>query len=364
MALRGATVTTAAVKPWSETLLGQEINEFRLLSILGQGGFGIVFEALDSLRDRRVALKVLIPNDDDDATLEFGREGELLQRLSDASNVLNILDSGTFNLRVQIGIGGIVALPIRYHVCELADGCLEALLAHRDSLNWVERLQLWRGVILGVHQMHLKQVVHRDLKSENCLLFALPKNRVDCKVSDLGRARYLGAPAQHSFQEYLTGRGDLRFAPPEFLWLQGENSSRTHRAADLYGLGSILFEVATGQGITAISLGYGPEVLSQALKLGARNSTIDLSGLRGKYEPAFQLFASNLPKAISKSGLELVRQLCDPVPEARFPRSRRTENSHHRSLEWLLRRADILIKTQLIASSGRTKRQAQTKRGA
>src|SRR3546814_12706888 len=99
--------------------------------------------------------------------------------------------------------------------------------------------------------MHSRRIVHRDLKSSNALLFNVDSRKPAVKISDLGRSCLTTEPPRFSTQQYVAGRGDLSFAPPELLWLQGDNDPGHYRQADLYLVGSVLFELATAQGITA-----------------------------------------------------------------------------------------------------------------
>jgi hypothetical protein len=111
----------------------------------------------------------------------------------------------------------------------------------------------------------------------------------------------------------------------------------------------LLFELVTGQGITSQVLGFGPTIVQQALRHAASGRVIDLSTLRGKYEDAFLLFEGELPMAIRQQAVSLIRQLCDPVPEERAPKVRSGSRSLlPGDLEWLLRRADILIKSLIV----------------
>lgn len=337
-------MTDAQERAWTELLLGSQLGPYRPTEHIASGGFSMVFEATDTRTDAAVALKVLKPGAGPDPTLEFHRERDLLTQLHRSSNVVTLLDSSTAQIPLESS-GIKVDLSVNYHVLELASGCLEELVLERDNISLLELLGLWRGVVKGVHQMHLKGIVHRDLKSSNCLLFMTSRSTIGPKISDLGRSRNIGQPAQHQPADYLTGRGDYRFAPPEFLFFQGEDTPRAHKCADLYGLGSLLCEVVTGQGITSLALGFGPKVMQASIELAQANRRVDLSTLRSNYLPAYRLFEESIPSQLRQPSLQLIKQLCDPVPEARLPTKRfGNRQVAEEDLAWLLRRADILIK--------------------
>lgn len=329
---------------WDSVLIGQMFGDYEVTEFIGQGGFGIVMKGVHTNTGDAVAIKVLSPKAGVDDLLDFKNEGDLLSRLAKCSNVVTLMKSDQYPLLLTTQDGFTVTLALSYHILEFADGTLEDLVLERDRLGWIELLLLWRGVIRGVHQMHLRQVVHRDLKSENCLLFVLPKHQTESKVTDLGRSRYLPAPAQHTPHEYLVGRGDMRFAPPEFLTWQGEDTSESHICADIYGLGAILFELVTGLPITHFSLGYHEDVLRKNLQLLDLGQRLDLTGMRSSFEPAYKLFEESVPLVIRQQIGMMLRQLCDPAPPGRLPKLKFSQKSIAEGLGWLLTWTDGLVR--------------------
>jgi eukaryotic-like serine/threonine-protein kinase len=330
---------------WIKLLQHQQLNEYSINDHLAGGNFSLVFDAVNPDSGLHVALKVLLPGATPDDIFEFEREAELLALLQRASNVVTLIESSKASIAMTGAAGIQVQLPIQFHVLEIASGCLEELIMARELVTLRERLSLWRGVVLGVHQMHLKQIVHRDIKSPNCLLFVRSGSRTDSKIADLGRGTDTRTTPRLSPSQYLVGRGDFRFAPPECLFVQGASDRRAFKLADLYGLGSLLFEVVTGQGITSIALGDGPAIVQNAANEALAGRRIDLSTLGDNYSAAYALFYNSIPKEIRAPATQLLKQLCHPVPESRLPRigsgKRRPVED---GLGWLLNRADILIK--------------------
>lgn len=332
---------------WADLLIDSGLGRYQPQELRSVGAFGLVFQGIDTRTSNTVAIKVLRPGSDGINTLEFEGEGRLLEKLSRSSNVVSLFESSEERVSINSDLG--LTFPIKYHVLELAAGSLDELLADersRNALSWVERLRLWRDVVKGVHQMHLHGCVHRDIKSSNCLLFIEKGNRTRCKISDLGRSRNLAEPPRLSLGDYLLGRGDLRFAPPEFLHLQGNNQGEALKLGDLYGLGSLLYEFGTGLGVTSIALGYGPELVERNVRNFRKGYAVDLSGLRSNYTPAFALFSEALPSVIRGQGSRLIQQLCDPVPAQRLPIAGLGRRGWRGpGLEWLLRQSDIMIRS-------------------
>lgn len=338
-------VSKAAI--WGPVLRGTNLGQYTVGDCIGEGNFCVVLEGAGSSPKARVALKVLDPSAKVEDQVDFKNEGVLLHKLIKARAVVDLVESRVDTVKLQTDLGVQVPVSLHTHVLECGDGALEELVESdlvRQEWDWTERLAHWRSCILGIHEMHLKRVVHRDLKSSNCLLFL--KNRdAPCKVSDLGRARDLNALAHLPAQNYIIGRGDLRFAPPELLWLRGKpDDDDAHRAADLYALGSLLFELATGQGITAAALPVPPEVMKMAVADRQAGVTRDLASLRPRYEIPLAHFYEACPPAIRNEASDLVRQLCDPDPDARGMRVGGRRVTSGAGLDWLLRKADILRK--------------------
>lgn len=328
-------------------LLGQDLGPYRLNGCLGGGGFGLVFHASNAATGGEVAVKLLMPSPDPHAAAEFDAEGVLLRKLNNCEGVVTLIDSGTANILMTTNNGLVVPLPFKYLVLSLASGALNELTrdpARLAALAWTDRLALWRGAVKGIHQMHLKKVAHRDIKTENCLLM-VSGNRVEIRIADLGRSKDLSLVPTLPPEEYLRGRGDLRFAPPEFLWFQGGQGVSDFRAADIYGLGSLLVELATGHPMTALALGSWQAVATAGQRDFLAGTRRDLASLRPQLRRAVDEVVDETPRSIRHDTEVLLRQLCDPVPSARFPQQRANKQYvPDPGLNWLIRRADILAK--------------------
>lgn len=336
---------------WLPFLQGNTVGGYRLGAAIGQGNFSLVFEATNLQTGGLFAMKVLPPMGNPADEMDFDNEGVLLKKLNKCSEVVNVVESGRVNLTMSQPGGMPVPIPVKFHVLSLASGSLHDLVAdpaRLTQLAWPERIRLWRGAVKGVHQMHLKSVAHRDLKTGNCLL-VVSGRRSEVRLADLGRARDLRQAAAHHVQEYLAGRGDLRHAPPEHLWLQGGAQAVDFRNADLYGLGSLLVELTTGHPITALAMGSWQD----AVRLGQADLLAgvgrDLSVLRPQYRAAIEAAAEQMPPAIRREGIAVLTQLCDPIPNARPPTRIGRRYPIENGLLWLLARADIMYRRLVVA---------------
>jgi eukaryotic-like serine/threonine-protein kinase len=332
---------------WIDFLTGQKLGDYRLEQCVGRGNFGAVFRASNESTGARVAIKVLTQNADSHAMIDFDNEGELLLLLNDCDGIINVIDSDVANFPVQTVNGMGLMVSVRYHVLSFASGSVDQLLldpATRARLDWAERLRMWRGAVKGVHQMHLRGVAHRDLKSSNCLLM-VHKNVSRVRLGDLGRAKNLSTAPTGPIERYWAGRGDMSFSPPEFLWLQGGLDSKDFIAADYYGLGSLLVELITGQGITALVLGDFRPIVQRALEDHQNGRYSDLWGLSLSYRSTIADIASQMPPSLRADAEAVLNTLCHPVASERLahpPYSR--DRLLKDGLGWVLRRADIMIK--------------------
>lgn len=355
-----------ATDPLADLYVGEVLaGRVRIVAFIAGGGFCLVFRGKDLADGSDVAVKVLEPGATGDAVLEFETEGRLLAMLRSRSHVLTLRGDPSNSATIAIqkaGQPGIVPFPVRFMVVDLADACLAELVVNRAEVSWAARLGLFRDVVLGVHQMHLGKIVHRDIKSENALVTLGPGSAATACIADLGRSRDINEPARFLVDDYLAGRGDLRFAPPELLHLAGADDAIVFRRADAYLLGSVLFELCTGQGITSLVFGNPSAVLQQAVQTNPGRRTTEYQSRMGehraRFEPAFLLAEQELPLHLRREASRLLRQLCDPDPAQREKRYRSDQKVPRWDLNWLLRRVDVLIKLEKLSRAAQSLRKA------
>jgi serine/threonine-protein kinase len=203
-------------------------ERYRLERLLGQGGMGAVYEAVQLSLDRRVALKLLAGEalDAPASAARFEREALALARLNDPHTV-RLLDFGTDERRRP------------FLVMELLKGCdLASDLAHNGAMRWDQALQVSRQVLASLAEAHAAGIVHRDIKPANLVLCAGAEWPF-VRVLDFG----IAASTDRSADKLtLTGAvvGSAPYMSPEQA--QGREAGP---AADLYALGVVLFELLT-----------------------------------------------------------------------------------------------------------------------
>ena len=216
----------------SAVLRLERLGEFRLLSLIGQGGMGSVYLAEQDNPARKVALKLMrLGAENAEAVARFRREGATLARL-DHPGIAKIYAAGV----AETSLG---SLP--YFAMELVQGVSLLRHAQASELDQQARLRLMVSVCAAVQHAHQRGVVHRDLKPANILVDAQGHPR----VLDFGIARLMDE-AEGDTRLTRMGElvGTLPYMSPEQL--QGEPESVDTRT-DVYALGVVLYELLSGR---------------------------------------------------------------------------------------------------------------------
>ncbi|MBN8644851.1 MAG: serine/threonine protein kinase, partial [Planctomycetes bacterium] len=217
--------------------VGATVGRYEILSVLGEGGMGVVYRARQSRPSREVALKVIRPGLAGPALLRrFEFEAEMLGRLKHPG-IAQIIEAGTFDT----GLG-----PQPYFAMELVEG--RALLEHANAaaLAQRERLELMRRVCEAVEHAHQRGVIHRDLKPGNILVDAAGQP----KILDFGVARAVDSGSGANPQITLVATGDrpligtLAYMSPEQV---EADPARIDTRTDVYALGVILYQLVSGR---------------------------------------------------------------------------------------------------------------------
>jgi WD40 repeat protein len=211
-----------SLKLSSLKLSGERLGDYLLLDEISSGGMGVVYRAKQVSLDRTVALKMVL-----DARRDLPRfriEAEAAASLHH-NNIISIYEVGELEgqpfLSMQYVEGG-----------NLRDRLKQGPLSPRVAAELVET------VALAVHYAHQRGILHRDLKPANVLLDEAGKPY----VTDFGLAKQLGGSAELTRSGAILGTPGY-MAPEQAM---GQVKSITI-AADVYGLGAILYAALTGE---------------------------------------------------------------------------------------------------------------------
>jgi WD40 repeat protein len=234
--LAGLPALVAAVPPVAEVALeaGASIGGARIVRLVGTGGMGRVYEALQEMPRRTVAVKVIRTGFPTQAAARrFAYEAEILARLS---------HPGIARVHAA-GIESLGGRAVPYFVMEYVERPRAiTAFAREEGLSTAERVRVFREACLAVAHGHLKGVVHRDLKPGNILVdrFGQPK------VIDFGVARSTEGDIALTTMHTSAGEllGTLQYMAPEQL--DGDADALDFRC-DVYALGLVLYELLAGR---------------------------------------------------------------------------------------------------------------------
>lgn len=274
------------------------IGRFEIIELLGRGGMGEVYRAFDPELDRHVAIKCIAPG-------RVGTAGMVTAMIQEARAASALNHPGIVTIYEVIRTDESVAI-----VMELVEGeSLRALTAAAQPLERVT--SIGERVAEALSAAHRGGIIHRDIKPENVLV------RADgyVKILDFGLAvNPLTAPESQP-------AGTFRYMPPE----QALGHTLTS-AADVFSLGVVLYELATG-------------VHPFGLASGRSDSTLAvLEAISTVTPPRASAAATGLPRAMDTL---LARML------SRTPAARPSAEEVARELERIRRRAGTATRRRI-----------------
>lgn len=210
--------------------IGRQIDDYRILRVIGAGGMGVVFLAQQRHPKRLVAIKTLHAGlHQAELLARFQQEAEILARLKHPG-IAQIFASG----QTDASLGS-----VPYIVMEFVEGA--PLLEHSGALDTRQRLELLMRVCDAVEHAHIRGVIHRDLKPGNILV------QIDGqpKVLDFGVARLTGedrGPGELTSAGMVIGT-IAYMSPEQAIGEPGGVDIRT----DVYALGMIGYRMLTGE---------------------------------------------------------------------------------------------------------------------
>ena len=206
------------------------MGRYEVIRLIGEGGMGTVYEALDARLKRKVALKILSSalKSKRKAAKRFTIEAQAAARL-EHPNVVGIFDFD-------------VDCAIPYMAMELLQGDTLAAAIDHGPLAVQPMADVMLGVCAGVYAAHQAGIVHRDLKPSNIFLCGDWQGNRTARVLDFGISKVGGVSSSG-----LTQTGDIvgtsQYLSPE----QAAGFRYVTEQSDQYSLGVVMYECVTGQ---------------------------------------------------------------------------------------------------------------------
>ena len=206
--------------------VGDTIDGYRIEDVIGRGGMGTVYRAVDLGLDKQVALKVIAPHLAEDPTFlaRFRSEAKALARL-DAAGIVRVLALRESSRATFIAM-------------EYIDGpSLREMLREAGSLDGPDAVSILRQILVAVRHAHTSGVLHRDLKPSNILLTS--DGRV--KITDFGLAKIRTSDTDLTATHETAGT--VAYMSPE----QVEGLKHVDERSDLFSVGLMAYEMLTGR---------------------------------------------------------------------------------------------------------------------
>ncbi|MBF5043735.1 protein kinase [Aggregicoccus sp. 17bor-14] len=211
------------------TMVGAQLGSFRLVRLLGQGGMGSVYLGEHTAIGSRVAVKVLHRH--------LASDPQLVARFYAEARAVNLI--GHENI---VSIYDLCADRERpYLIMEYLEGQSLAQLLERGALDVEVLVPVLAQICDALQAAHLQGIVHRDLKPENIFLTRRGRDERFVKVLDFGIAKLY-----HRATRARTSVG-LVVGTPEYMAPEQSTAGEVDGRADLYALGVMAFQLATGR---------------------------------------------------------------------------------------------------------------------
>ncbi|HET8936654.1 MAG TPA: protein kinase [Polyangiales bacterium] len=209
-------------------------NRYRILRVIGEGGMGVVYEALHVLIEKHVAIKVLRDTFTGraDVVERFRQEAKSASKIGHP-NIVDVSDfgetpSGQSYIVMEMLIGE-----------DLAD-----VLARERALTPARAVRIAYQIARALHATHKKNIVHRDLKPENIYLVERDGAKDVVKIVDFGVAKMNDMEVRPGRRLTRTG---MLFGTPEYMSPEQALGKPFDHRVDIYALGAILFELIAGR---------------------------------------------------------------------------------------------------------------------
>lgn len=210
-----------------DSLIGKTVDNYKIIEVIGRGGMGVVFKALDTSLEKIVALKMIDPflARDENFVRRFKTEAKALAKLENQNIV------GVFALReTESGF---------FMVMEYVESKpLSQYLQENGPFNIKDTISISKQLLNAIGHAHKVGVIHRDIKPSNILL--CDNGRI--KVTDFGLAKVVEQKGPASTVTQARA-GTLYYMSPE----QVKGLKNVDSRSDLYSLGISIYEMIAGR---------------------------------------------------------------------------------------------------------------------
>jgi len=255
-------------------------NRYVIEAPLREGGMGLIYRATHRKIGKAVAIKILRE--------DMVADSEMLKRFRNEARAVSLVESPHI---IDITDYGVLPDGARYYVMELLEGeTLGDLIARTGPLHLSTLVRIAKQIAMGVGAAHAANIIHRDLKPDNVMLIEFGQEKNFVKVLDFGIAKV--STDSHK----LTKTGAV-FGTPLYMSPEQAAGLETDQRSDIYSLGVIMFEMATGRP-----------------PFNAENVMAILSQHMYKAPPSLRSLVPDIPEALEA----IIVRLLSKKPETRY----------------------------------------------
>jgi serine/threonine-protein kinase len=225
--------TTAQTQAMYDPLIGETVDgRYKIEAQLGEGGMGVVYAARHVIIDKRVAIKVLKreAQQEETASQRFIQEARSASKIGHA----NIVDINDF---------GVLPDGSAYFVMEFLEGQTLGQAIREGPLAASRVVAIAAQMARGLNAAHAKGIIHRDLKPENVFLLERDGHGDVVKIVDFGIAKVQSGLGQPNSR--LTQVG-MVLGTPEYMSPEQATGKESDHRVDEYALGCMIYEMLTG----------------------------------------------------------------------------------------------------------------------
>jgi eukaryotic-like serine/threonine-protein kinase len=283
--------TVTAISPAASNLIGRELANYRVISLLGKGGMGEVYLAEDTILRRKIALKILPAKftADEDRLKRFVKEAQSASSLNHP-NIITIYEIGHVN-------------DVHFIAMEFIEGETLRKLIAESKLTLRDALDLATQIASAMAAAHDAGIVHRDIKPENIMV------RPDglAKVLDFGVAKLTESPPTiidiHPLTANETSTKSGVLGTPKYMSPEQALGEKVDTRTDIFSLGIVLYEMITG------TMPFGGESMDDVIAALLRSEPLPLSHYLPEVPPELERIVEKTLLKDRKLRYQIVKDL-------------------------------------------------------
>jgi len=217
------------------SLVGESIDQYKIVEVLGKGGMSVVYKAVHSILKNTVAIKTMHAHlvSEQQSVMRFKQEARAAAQL-DHPNIIKVLGFG-----ITSGDS-----PQPYIIMDFLEGAaLSDAIKQKGRLSVASTLKIFIQICSALSHAHKHGVIHRDLKPSNIMLVEKDGEPDFVKLVDFGIAKVLNQEGEQAHR--LTQTGEV-FGSPSYMSPEQCTGKTVDNRSDVYSLGCVLYEALSG----------------------------------------------------------------------------------------------------------------------